>query len=186
MRSLLTFGAFTLMRPCERVALDWEDVDLCASANRRARVQRPFYRGGTDLPKSNKARTSALVPSARDALNSLLGLKGYYPHGLAFRNRTGGQLRAPTLTACWKEVRARSRIDWDFYTCMKHHGVWCMTAWLGLPDAVIAAQAGLSERSVTKMVETYAHAVDERRIDAIDRAFEHGAERDAEPACPAV
>jgi hypothetical protein len=43
---------------------------------------------------------------------------------------------------------------------------------LGLPDAAIAAQAGWSERSVTKMVETYAHAVDERRLDEIDAAFQ--------------
>jgi hypothetical protein len=36
----------------------------------------------------------------------------------------------------------------------------------------MAAQAGWSERSVTKMVETYAHAVDARRLDEIDVAFE--------------
>ena len=28
MRALLTFGAFTLMRPSELVALDWDDIDL--------------------------------------------------------------------------------------------------------------------------------------------------------------
>ena len=43
---------------------------------------------------------------------------------------------------------------------------------LGLPDAAIAAQAGWSEQSVTKMIETYAHAVDERRLDEIDAAFQ--------------
>jgi hypothetical protein len=43
--------------------------------------------------------------------------------------------------------------------------------------------AGWSEGSVTKMVETYAGAVDDRRLDEVDRAF---AERDAEvdPAAP--
>jgi hypothetical protein len=30
----------------------------------------------------------------------------------------------------------------------------------------------IDARSVTKMVETYAHAVDERRLDEIDAAFE--------------
>jgi hypothetical protein len=99
-----------------------------------------------------------------------------------FRNKTGGQLTAPTLTAYWKEVRARSRVDRDFYTCTKHYGVWYLKVRLRLPDAAIAAQAGWSERSVTKMVETYAHAVDERRLDEIDRAFERDAERDADPA----
>jgi hypothetical protein len=55
---------------------------------------------------------------------------------------------------------------------------------LGLPDAVIAAQAGWSERAVTKMVQTYAHAVDERRLDEIDHAFDRDANRDAEAAKP--
>jgi hypothetical protein len=31
------------------------------------------------------------------------------------------------------------------------------------------------------MVETYAHAVDERRLDEIDRAFQRDADRDANP-----
>jgi SnoaL-like domain len=53
---------------------------------------------------------------------------------------------------------------------------------LGLPDAAIAAQAGWSEQAVTKMVATYAHAVDDRRLDEIDQAFERDAERDANPA----
>jgi hypothetical protein len=92
------------------------------------------------------------------------------------------RLTAPTLTAYWKEVRARSRVDLDFYTCTKHYGVWYMKVVLGLPDAAIAAQAGWSERSITKMVETYAHAVDARRLDEIDAAFERDANRDAEPA----
>ena len=61
----------------------------------------------------------------------------------------------------------------------KHFGVWYMKVILGLPDAAIAAQAGWSERAVTRMVATYAHAVDERRLDEIDRAFERDADRDA-------
>ena len=179
MRALLTFGAFTLMRPSELAALDWEDIDLTAGACGRVRVKRRLYRGRTDLPKSNRERTITLVPPARAALDSLLDLPGYYPHGLVFRNKTGGQLTAPTLTAYWKEVRARSRVNRDFYTSTKHYGAWYLKVRLGLPDAAIAAQAGWSERSVTKMVETYAHAVDERRLDEIDAAFKRDAQRDA-------
>jgi integrase len=173
MRTLLTFGAFTLMRPSELIELDWDrDIDLDAGANGRARVQRRFYRGKTDLPKSNRERTITIVAPARDALDSLLDIPGYYPTGFVFRNKTGGRLTAPTLTAYWKEVRARSRVDLDFYTCTKHYGAWYLKVVLRLPDAAIAAQAGWSERSVTKMVETYAHAVDERRLDEIDAAFQ--------------
>ena len=89
-----------------------------------------------------------------------------------FRNKSGGQLTEPTLTAYWKEVRARSRIDRDFYSCSKHYGDHYLKVRLGLPDAVIAAQAGWSERSVTSMVETYGHAVDERRLDELHAAFQ--------------
>ena len=102
-----------------------------------------------------------------------------------FRNKTGGQLTAPTLTAYWKEVRARSRHRPGLLPVpRKHYGVWYMKVRLGLPDAAIAAQAGWSEQSVTKMVATYAHAVDERRLDEIDAAFavERDANRDANPA----
>jgi len=144
------------------------------------RVQRRFYRGSTDLPKSNRERTITLVPQARAALDSLQEIDGYYPHGLVFRNKTGRRITEPTLTAYWKEVRARSRIDCEFYVATKHYGVWFMKVVLGLPDAAIAAQAGWSERSITKMVATYAHAVDERRLDEIDRAFgRRDADRDA-------
>ena len=125
-----------------------------------------------DVPKSGKERTITLTPPAREALDSLLALPGYYPHGFVFRNKTGRMLTEPTLTAYWKEVRARSRVDLDFYLCAKHYGVWYMKVRLGLPDAAIAAQAGWSESSVVKMVETYAHAVDERRLDDIDAAFQ--------------
>ena len=172
MRALLTFGAFTIMRPSELVALDWDDIDLEAGAHGRVLVQRRYYRGTTDLPKSNKERTITLVPAAREALDSLRETAGYVPAGLVFANKSGQQLTAPTMTAYWKEVRARSRIDVDFYTATKHYGVWYMKVRLGLPDAAIAAQAGWSERSVTKMVATYAHAVDERRLDEIDAAFQ--------------
>jgi len=44
------------------------------------------------------------------------------------------------------------------------NGVWYMKVILGLPDAAIAAQAGWSESAVTKIVQTYGHAVDERRL----------------------
>jgi integrase len=106
MRALFTFGAYTLMRPGELMALTWEDIDLDAGHHGRAVVRRRFYRGATDLPNSNKEPPITIVEPARAALDSLLALPGYYPHGLVFRNKSGGQLTAPTLTAYWKEVRA--------------------------------------------------------------------------------
>jgi integrase len=62
---LYGFGAFTLMRPGELFALDWEDIDQEAGANGRALVARRLYRGRSDLPKSNRERTIPLTPPAR-------------------------------------------------------------------------------------------------------------------------
>ena len=67
---------------------------------------------------------------------------------------------------------ARARLDHEFSVASKHYGVWYTKVILGLPDAVIAAQAGWSEESITKMVATCGHAVDERRLDEIDAAFQ--------------
>ena len=90
------------MRPGELFALDWEDVDLHAGQWGRARVSRRLYRGRTDLPKSNNERTVTIVAPAREALDRLLATEGYYPHGFVFRNKAGGQLTEPTLTAYWR------------------------------------------------------------------------------------
>jgi hypothetical protein len=103
--------------------------------------------------------------TARDALLSLPERSG-----LVFRNKTGGQLTQPTLTAYWKEVKARAGLEFDWYHATKHHGCWYMKVKLGLPNHVIAAQAGWSEASVDAMVETYAHS-DVGALEAIDAAF---------------
>lgn len=171
MRAMFTFAAYTLIRPGELAALTWDKIDLNAGAHGRVLVDERFYRGRTALPKSNRERTIAITEPARYALDALRALPGYSPDGLVFRNKTGRQLTAPTMSAYWRQVCARARIDVDFYMATKHFGVWFMKVRLKLPDAVIAAQAGWSEFAVTKMVATYGHAVDERRLDEIDNAF---------------
>lgn len=88
-----------------------------------------------------------------------------------FRNKTGGRLTTPTLSAYWAQVCAHARLDFDLYHATKHYGVWYIKVKLHLPNDVIAAQAGWSESAVDKMVETYGHAVDERRLDEIYAAF---------------
>ena len=124
------------------------------------------------MPKSNKPRTVAITAPARFALDQLANLPGYDQTGFVFPNKSGRQLTAPTMSDYWGKVRARARLDYEFYMATKHFGVWYMKVRLGLPDAAIAAQAGWSESVVTKMIETYAHAVDERRLAEIDEAFE--------------
>jgi hypothetical protein len=123
-------------------------------------VTKRLYRGRIDLPKSNEARTVALTPPARRALLTLPER-----HGLVFRNKSGKQLTAPTLTAYWGKVLARAGMAFDFYLATKHFGVHYMKVKLGLSNADIAAQAGWSESSVERMVATYAHT----NVGALDR-----------------
>jgi integrase len=162
MRALFAFGAHSLMRPGELMAIEWPDIDLPSN---RGHVRRRLYRGRIDLPKSNRVRTFALTPPARDALLTLPERDG-----LVFRNKSGDQLTQPTLTAYWKEVKARAGLEHDWYLATKHYGCWYMKVKLGLPNHVIAAQAGWSEKSVEKMVETYAHS-EIGALDAIDAAW---------------
>jgi len=162
MRALLAFGAHSLVRPGELMAMTWDDIDLPAN---RGHVRRRLYRRRTDLPKSNQEREFALAPPARDVLLRLPERDGF-----VFRNKSGGQLRQPTLTAYWKEVKARAQLDFDFYMSSKHYGCWDMKVKLKLPNHVIAAQAGWSEKSVEKMVATYTHS-EVGALDAIDAAW---------------
>lgn len=175
MRAMLVIAAHSFLRPGELFALDWTDIDLPTN---RGHVRRRLYRGITDLPKSNEERQFAITPPARDALLSLPERDGF-----VFRNKSGGQLTQPTLTAYWKEVLARARLDFDFYLASKHFGCWYMKTKLGLPNHDIGAQAGWSEKSIEKMVKTYAHseigALD--RIDAAWGALPEASSSDAIP-----
>jgi len=91
---------------------------------------------------------------------------------------------ANTRRALAVAERARDLGRLDAFRAAAFDGYWRRGRDLGAPAdlAAIAAQAGWSERAVTRMVATYAHAVDERRLDEIDRAFERDADRDASAA----
>jgi integrase len=100
MRALVTFAAYTGMRPGELFALEWDDVDFDAM---RVDVKRRLYRGQVDLPKSNKSRRIALTPPARDAL---LGQATRQAGGLVFLSKNGVRLSQPTLSGYWGKVLA--------------------------------------------------------------------------------
>ena len=148
-----------------------------ASRERRIRLRR-LYKGEYDLPKSNRVRTIALLPQAREAVEALPERDG-----LVFRSKRGRRLAQPTMSGYWSQVLARARLDFDFYLATKHYGVHHMKVKLGLPNHDIAEQAGWSEAAVEQMVRTYAHtsmgALDRIKAAAADK---RDADRDADPA----
>jgi integrase len=165
MRSLITFAAYSGMRPGEIFALEWSDVDLKAM---RIDVRRRLYRGHLDLPKSNKPRRIALTPPARDAL---LGLPSRREGGLVFRSKTGKRLSQPTLSGYWGKVLARAGLDFDFYLATKHWCVHYIHAELGLAPRVIAEQMGWTLAGVLKLLAVYGHG-DVGALEESDKAFQ--------------
>lgn len=164
MRALLIFAAYSGMRPGELFALEWPDVDFDAM---RIYVGRRVYKGRVDLPKSNKPRTIALTPPARDAI---LGQPTRQDGQLVFRSKRGVRLSQPTLSSYWAQVLARAELDFDFYLATKHYAVHYLYAELGLPARVIAEQMGWSLRAVEKLLAVYGHG-DVGALEEIDRAF---------------
>lgn len=162
LKAMLTFCAFSGVRPGEAMALDWSDVNLPAL---RVHVSKRLYRGTVDLPKSNQARMIALTPPARDALFTLQEREGP-----VFRSKSGGRLCAPLLSSYWRDVQIKADLTFDWYLATKHTCVHYMKVKLNLPNHVIAEQMGWSERSVEKMIATYGHT-SVGALEAIDVAF---------------
>jgi integrase len=164
MRALLIFAAYSCMRPRELFALEWRDIDFDTM---RIHVGRRVYRGRLDLPKSNKTRTIALTPPARDAI---LGHPTRQAGQLVFRAKRGGRLSQPTLSGYWAQVLARAGLDFGFYLATKHWCVHYMHATLGLPPRVIAEQMGWTLAGTLKLLAVYGHG-DVGALEEIDRAF---------------
>jgi integrase len=162
MRALVTFAAYTGMRPGELFALEWRDVDVDTM---RVDVRRRLYRGRVNLPKSNRPRRIALTPPARDAL-----LGQPRDRQLVFVAKRGGRLSQPTLSGYWGKVLARAGLDFDFYLATKHYAVHYLFAELGLEPRVIAEQMGWTLAGVLKLLAVYGHG-DVGALEAIDRAF---------------
>jgi integrase len=162
MRALITFGAYTGLRPGELFALEWADIDFDAV---RVHVRRRVYKGKLDLPKSGRVRAVAMPPLARDAL---LGVPR--EGALVFTSKRGKRLSAPTLSGYWGKVTARAGLEFDFYLATKHYAVHYLYATLGLPPRVIAEQMGWTLAGVLKLLAVYGHG-DVGALDEIDRAF---------------
>lgn len=170
MRALITFAAYTGMRPGELYELRWTDIDLAAS---RINVSRRIYRGSIDVPKSGKAKRIALPPPARDALLKQPTRTGE----LVFVSKNGRRLSASTTQQYFAIVRAAAGLDCDFYLATKHLGVHMLYR-EGLSTRAIAAQCGWSEKAVDQLLTVYGHAdlVALTEIDALYKANQSDAD----------
>lgn len=128
-------------------------------------MSRRLYRGLVDTPKSNKPKTIALPPPARDVLlrQPTRGVE------LVFVSKTGKQLTAPTVCQYWALVKARAGLDFDFYLATKHFGVHLLFR-LGLSKRAIAAQMGWSEDAVDGLLRVYGHA-DQVALSEVDALY---------------
>jgi integrase len=153
MRDFLDFAGLTLMRPGELFELRHPDIDLRTN---RIVVSRRLLRGRVDSPKSNRSKTIALPPPARDIL--LRQPTRARDDGLVFVGKTGTRLNASLLSLYWANVRSRAGLDatFDFYRCSKHWGVHRLYL-LGLSARAIAAQAGWRESAVDALLTVYGH-----------------------------
>ena len=162
MRALVIFASLTGMRPGELYELRWADIDLAAN---RICVSRRLYRGAVDTPKSNRAKTIALPPPARDVLMR----QPTRGEELVFLSKTGKRLQASTVCQYWALVKASAGLDFDFYLATKHYGVHLLYK-LGVSKRAIAAQMGWSEDAVDGLLRTYGH-IDLIALSEIDALY---------------
>src|SRR5262249_20817625 len=134
MRELLLFAAYELMRPSELYALEESKIDF-----RRMRVLKDarLYRGGIDSPKTGDVLGPLTVP-ARDAIAN----RPRNASGLIFLSKTGKRQSQPMLSGYWAQVKAASRLKFDFYHATKHYGVHFMWVERGMSPRAIASLAG--------------------------------------------
>jgi integrase len=159
MRALVLFAAYTLMRPSELFALEWDDIEgKLINKNQR------LYRGTLDDPKTGR-KVIFLTPPARDAIAALPRDSQY-----VFTSKTGKRLSAGSLSGYWALVLARANLDFDFYLATKHFGVHYMWTVLDLKERAIAAQAGWKLSTVTQMLATYGHG-DVGALEEVEAGF---------------
>ena len=164
MASMITFAAYTGVRPGELWALTWD----CANGD-ELEVRHSFnsHTKELTLPKNGQARTIALVEQAKQALSETPRLHA----DLMFPSVTGRQMYSSMFHAMWDVVRnVAGRPGMDFYE-LRH---FCATHLieLGLSPADVAVQLGHTD-GVALIMSTYSHPSErkarERIIEATTR-----------------
>ena len=164
MRALVTFAAYSGMRPGELYALEWGDIDF---ERMRIMVSRNVYKGRLQSPKDNQPREISLTPPARDAI---LGQPRTSP--LVFTSKQGKRLSQPTLSGYWGKVLVKAGLEFDFYHATKHYCAHYLWVVKGLSERAVAEQLGheLDKDMRWKLRKVYGHG-SVGALDEIDRAF---------------
>jgi len=114
-QQLIRFLAEAGLRIGEAAELRWRDVDTAA---RRINVQRRYYRGNVDAPKSRfGVRSIPLTEEMADAL----GMREGMPNDLVFTTESGTRLDSCILLSrIYKPAAARAGVPWATIHSLRH------------------------------------------------------------------
>lgn len=163
MAAIVTFAAYTGVRPGELMGLEWRDLYRDTVEIRQARCS---VTGSLTLPKNNRTREIVYPKAARDAVESMPRLKD---QRFVFVTPTGRPLRHGALRYHWHPVRCLfGRPQMDFYE-LRH---FCATyLWERLPEADVALQLGHTDGG--ELVRTvYGHRSERAARARILQAFD--------------
>jgi len=152
MAAIVTFSAYTGVRPGELYALEFDDLDGTSVHVRRAADSKTRT---ITTPKNGKAREIVYPRQARDAV---MQMPRFHGQQLVFVAPQGGRLWAPHFNWLWNPVRASfGRPTMAFYE-LRH---FCATHLLnlGLAPWEVAVQLGHTDNGKLVM-ETYGHPSD--------------------------
>jgi integrase len=162
MAAIVTFAAYTGVRPGELFAVEWKDLKRDTVEIRQSRSKS----GELTLPKNNRTREIVFPKRARDAVASMPRMAG---QEFVFVSPTGAPLRHGAFRSVWVPVRAAfGRPSMVFYE-LRH---FCATfLWELLPEDDVAYQLGHTDGGAL-VREVYGHKSERARRARILQAFD--------------
>jgi integrase len=166
--AIITFAAYTGVRPGELAALQWRDLDI---ANETATIHRALDgQGGLKAPKNGRPRRIVLAPHALRALSTIA--RPLSSEEFVFHTVRGRRLTKGTIAYLWRPIvaawRAQGGRDLDLHE-LRHA---CATLLLerGLTPADAAVQLGHTDGGRLVM-DLYGHPDEDRARDRLRMAL---------------
>jgi integrase len=183
--ALWTLLATTGLRPSEALGLQWEHVDLTASAIRVQQALVPQAKAKTgatwklDEPKTARSRRAVPVPAesarvlqrlkARNAAERLAAGEAYTVHGVGgfvFAHENGEPYRQDALMQLFGRTLLRLGLPHVTLYSLRHgHASMLMEA--GVPLKVVSERLGHSSIQLT--ADTYSHVSDQMQQGAVEK-----------------